>query len=50
MKLYGKLKTNTEGSQQKMVEANNNESANTLKEVNCLCKEFSFTAEGWNKK
>ena len=33
-----------------MVEAKNNESADTLKEVKCLCKEFGFTAEGWNKK
>ena len=44
MKLYEKLKTNTEASQQKMVEARNNELANAFKEVKRLCKEFGFTA------
>ena len=44
MKLYEKLKTNTEASQQKMVEAKKNELANALKEVKRLCKEFGFTA------
>ena len=38
MKLYERLKTHTEGSQQKMVEAKKNESANALKEVKRLCK------------
>ena len=40
-----------------MIEAKKNESANALKEVKLLCKEFGFTAEmlkgslaeGWNK-
>tara|TARA_B110000977_G_scaffold85339_1_gene113925 strand:- start:1420 stop:1536 length:117 start_codon:yes stop_codon:yes gene_type:complete len=30
--------------QQQMVEAKKNESANALKEVKCLCKEFGFIA------
>ena len=36
--------------QQQMVEVNNNERANALKEVKRLCKEFGFTAgmvKGW---
>ena len=44
MKLYEKLKTNTEAIQLKMVEAKKNERANALKEVKSLCKEFGFTA------
>jgi hypothetical protein len=44
MKLYKKLKTNTEASQQKMVEAKKILLANALKEVKHLCKEFGFTA------
>ena len=44
MKLYEKLRTNTEAVQQKMVEAKKNECANVLKEVKLLCKEFGFTA------
>ena len=44
MKLYEKLKTNTEAIQQQMVEAKKNERANALKEVKRLCKEFGFTA------
>ena len=43
MKLYENLKRNTEASQQ-MVEAKKNKSANALKEVKRLCKEFGFTA------
>ena len=33
-----------EAIQQQMVEAKTSERANALKEVNCLCKEFGFTA------
>ena len=44
MKLYGKLKTNSEASQQKIVEAKRSEIANALKEVKRLCKKFGFTA------
>jgi len=44
MKLYEKLKTNTEASQQKMVEAKKSEQAKALKEVKRLSKEFGFTA------
>ena len=44
MKLYEKLKTNTEAIQQQMVEAKKNERANALKEVKRLCKEFGYTA------
>ena len=33
-----------EAIQQQMVEAKKNESANALKEVKRLCKEFGFTA------
>ena len=50
MKLYEILKRNTEASQQKMFEAKKNKSANALKEVKRLCKEFGFTAgmvKGW---
>ena len=43
MKLYEKLKTNTEAIQQQMFEAKKNKLTNTLKEVKCLCKEFGFT-------
>ena len=42
MKLYEKLKTNTEASQQKMVEVKKSERTNLLKEVKQLCKEFGF--------
>ena len=45
MKLYEKLRTNTEAVQQKMVEAKKNKCANVLKEVKRLCKEFGFTAD-----
>ena len=44
MKLYEKLKKNTEAIQQQMVEAKKNELANALKEVKRPCKEFGFTA------
>ena len=44
MKLYEKLRTNTEAVQQKMVEAKKNECATALKEVKHLCKEFGFMA------
>ena len=44
MKSYDELKAEMEAIQQHMVEAKKNERANALKEVNLLCKEFSFTA------
>ena len=44
MKSYDELKAEMEAIQQQMVEAKNNERANALKEVKCLCKEFRFTA------
>ena len=44
MKLYKKLRTNTEAVQQQMAEAKKNERTNALKEVKRLCKEFGFTA------
>ena len=43
MKSYDELKAEMETIQQ-MVEAKKNESANALKEVKRLCKEFGFTA------
>jgi hypothetical protein len=44
MKLYEKLRTNTEAIQQQMAEAKKNKCATALKEVKRLCKEFGFTA------
>ena len=44
MKSYDELNAEMEAIQQQMVEAKNNKDANTLKEVKCLCKDFSFTA------
>ena len=43
MKFYDELKAKMEAIQQKMVEAKKNKSANSLREVNCLYKEFGFT-------
>ena len=39
------LKAEIEARQQQMVEAKKNGRGNAIKEVKCLCKEFSFTAE-----
>ena len=58
MKSYDELKTEMEAIQQQMVEAKKNEPANALKEVQRLCKEFSYPAgmlkgvlaEGRNKQ
>ncbi len=44
MKSYDELKAGIEAIQQQMVEAENNERTNTLKEVKCIYKEFGFTA------
>ena len=44
MKFYDELKPEVEAVQQQMVQANKNEVANALKEVEHLCKEFGFTA------
>jgi len=44
MKSYDELKAQMEAIQQQMVEAQKNESANILKEIKRLCKEFGFTA------
>ena len=44
MKSYDELKAEMEVLQQQMVEAKKNESANALKEVKRLYKEFGFTA------
>jgi hypothetical protein len=44
MQSYDELKAEMESIQQQMVEAKKNECASALKEVNCLCKEFGFTA------
>ena len=44
MKSYDELKAEMEAIQQQMVEAKKNESANALKEVKHLSKEFGFTA------
>lgn len=44
MKSYNELKAEKETNQQRMVEAKKNESADTLKKVKRLCKEFGFTA------
>ena len=44
MKSYDELKAEMEAIQQQMVEAKKNERAYALKEVKCLCKEFSFNA------
>ncbi len=41
---YNELNAEMEAIQQQMVEAKKNESANALKEVKHLCKEFGFTA------
>jgi hypothetical protein len=43
MKYYDKLKADMEAIQQQMVEAKKSESANALKEIKHLCKEFGFT-------
>ena len=58
MKLYENLKRNKEAGQQKIVEAQKNESANAHHEVRRHCKGFGFTgsmfkgalAEGRMKK
>ncbi len=44
MKSYNELKAEMEAIKQQMVKAKENESANELKEVKRLCKEFAFTA------
>ena len=45
LKYLDEFKSNKEtATQQQMVEVKNNESANALKEVKRLCKEFGFTA------
>ena len=44
MKSYYEFKAEMEAIQQQMVEAKMNGSANALKEVKRLCKEFGFTA------
>jgi hypothetical protein len=44
MKSYDELKADMEVLQQQMVEAKKNESADALKKVKRLCKEFGFTA------
>ena len=43
MKSYDELQAEKESNQQQMVEAKDNESADILKEVKLLCKEFDFT-------
>ena len=43
MKSYDELKAEMKAIQQQMVEAKRNESANALKELKRLCKEFGFT-------
>lgn len=44
MNSYGELKVELDKIQQQIVEAKKNELVNTLKKVNCLCKDFGFTA------
>ena len=44
MKSFDELKSEIEAVQQQMVEVKKTERANALKEVNRLCKEFSFSA------
>ena len=43
MNSYDELKAEMEEIQRQMVEAKKNGSANALKEVKSLCKEFAFT-------
>ena len=45
MKFYNDLKAEMEAIQQQSIEPKNNESANVLKEVKRLCKEFGFSAD-----
>lgn len=44
MKSYDELKVKMEAILQQMVETKKNERANSLKEIKCLCKKFSFAA------
>ena len=44
IKSYDELKAEMEAIQQQMIETNQNERADALKEVKRLCKEFGFKA------
>lgn len=44
MKSYDELKVKMEAILQQMVETKKIERANSLKEIKCLCKKFSFAA------
>ena len=44
MKFYDELKAKMEEIQQQMIETNERQRGNALKEVKRLCKEFGFTA------